>query len=385
MNKAMFVQNLKKSLFSFSPIVWLAVAIMWGIASAHVFSTFASIVGLIICAVFLLLSGIETLFKPHAKSYLLLTSSVLVLIGFAGGFMRYQMKIKTFTRPYLEQPTLLNQSAYIESVEKIKILEKKLGEKSYEASLIVRTIPQKDEPQLRLLLNFISPYIPLAYFPGTCINISYAALKYPHKDAIRTYLMKKNINGTIFLSYKPRIISCPSLGIKDGINRWQFRKKSSFLRSFKGLLSSDAYTLFGLILFGQSAEKTPQGDQLIELHATWGISHLLARSGIHLWIILFILSIALSFFSHPITRTVIQVTVLLLYTLLTWTSVSFARALFMWLVFGIAYMQKYKTHTINTLALAASLFLLYNPLYLFSLDFVLSFGFTAYLALMIKN
>ncbi len=114
-----------------------------------------------------------------------------------------------------------------------------------------------------------------------------------------------------------------------------------------------------------------------DMYAVAGISHVLALSGMHIGIIWMLLE----FLLRPlgITKTTRWLRWLLSTTLL-WTfafvvglEASVVRAVVMCMLMGLARVAGSKALSVNTLAIAALLMLMYRPFYLFDVGFQLSF------------
>lgn len=113
----------------------------------------------------------------------------------------------------------------------------------------------------------------------------------------------------------------------------------------------------------------------------WGISHYLARSGLHLVVLLALLMPLLILLPIGVLwRSTISMIILLGYYLLSWSSVSFMRAVCMFIFGQLCFMQYLPIKTTHAVLLIAALFLIINPYYLLFADFQLSFGLTFALA-----
>lgn len=134
-------------------------------------------------------------------------------------------------------------------------------------------------------------------------------------------------------------------------------------------------TLYGTIFLG--IEKIAPFDELKSIFNYWGITHYLARSGLHialfimLWKWLFQLC-GFSFFM----RIFLLVPILCVYIFLTPISLSFLRGIWAFFLFLGAFYLYRPFHVQHMLYLSAFCILLYNPYALFFLDFQLSFSLT---------
>lgn len=132
-------------------------------------------------------------------------------------------------------------------------------------------------------------------------------------------------------------------------------------------------SFYGLIFLGYRQREVPVS--LRELFQAWGISHYLARSGLHLTIfsyfcffIFFLLPFGLFW------RYLVAVAISVVYYLLTYASVSFLRAELMFVMAMFAKIFLRQSQQLHFLILTCMLVLLFNPYQLFALDFQLSFS-----------
>lgn len=142
-------------------------------------------------------------------------------------------------------------------------------------------------------------------------------------------------------------------------------------------------SFYGLIFLGYRQSEVPIN--LREPFQTWGISHYLARSGLHLTI--FSYFCLLIFMALPLGlfwRYGIAIAVSLLYYFLTYSSVSFLRAELMFLMGVFSKIFLRRNQQLHFLVLTCMLILLFNPYQLFGLDFQLSFALVFSLLLVSK-
>ena len=209
------------------------------------------------------------------------------------------------------------------------------------------------------------------------IQLTAIILKKPSNPSFGDYLVKEGINTTIFLSNKDcTIIHRPHYSI---IRRF-FYYKQGLLNSFKTKLSSKTFGLFSSIFLGNRSFKkeweTPK-----ELCKTWGISHFLARSGLHLIIFIFLWNFLLNLLPLPFFfKQSLFIVLVSIYVLLSWTSISFIRAFVSFLLYKLCIIIKTPPQFLHLLTITTCCVLLYNPIQLFFLDFQLSFGLTYALA-----
>lgn len=211
------------------------------------------------------------------------------------------------------------------------------------------------------------------------IKLNDIKIKTAPNNSFGSFLLKEGIHATAFFD-------CNACSVVDHppycLNRTIHHIKCRILTSIRKKCSYITTTLVSSIFLGNRLYVKQEYKKIKDLFCNWGIMHFLARSGVHMVIFILFLQYTLQWL--PIAHILKQILLLLLsliYTLLSWQSVSFSRALctFVWYkACGIAGLQ---TNIIYVIILLSCLFLLCNPMLLFFLDFQLSFGITLVLAI----
>jgi len=197
-------------------------------------------------------------------------------------------------------------------------------------------------------------------------------------NSFKQYLIKEKIAGTFFSArldfehiYRPTI----------SFARWLHTKKENILHSLHNKLSKNTFPLFSSLFLGNKTQCKKELETTTDQFKTWGISHYLARSGLHLIVFILLWELILRFI--PITFWIKQFIMLLLsllYFLLSWPSLSFMRALNTFILYKCCILFKKQTHFIHLLTIVCFITLLLNPIQLLFLDFQLSFALTFALA-----
>jgi competence protein ComEC len=153
--------------------------------------------------------------------------------------------------------------------------------------------------------------------------------------------------------------------------------KKHILYSFKKKLSKPTFTLFASLFLGEKKINQKEIEILQRQFKQWGILHILARSGLHLVMVLSAYEYIFRFIPLPLPYKIgILLLLNLIYFALSWPSISFIRAFLIFLFYKIFSLLYIPTHFLHILLLICIVILLINPMQLFFIDFQLSFGLT---------
>ena len=156
------------------------------------------------------------------------------------------------------------------------------------------------------------------------------------------------------------------------------RSKTYFLEKRNELLErlsdhgvdGSVYAVVAAMTLGDKSQLT---NELRKTYAITGASHILALSGMHLGIIYTLLSLLLSRRRWWIVSQVVIIVCIWLYVFLVGMTVSVVRSAVMITVYALLSLGHRDKMSVNTLAFAAIVMLLFNPLSLFDVGFQLSF------------
>jgi len=156
------------------------------------------------------------------------------------------------------------------------------------------------------------------------------------------------------------------------------RSKTYFLEKRNELLErlsdhgvdGSVYAVVAAMTLGDKSQLT---NELRKTYAITGASHILALSGLHLGIIYTLLSLLLSRRRWWIVSQVVIIVCIWLYVFLVGMTVSVVRSAVMITVYALLSLGHRDKMSVNTLAFAAIVMLLFNPLSLFDVGFQLSF------------
>ena len=154
------------------------------------------------------------------------------------------------------------------------------------------------------------------------------------------------------------------------------RYKDQLQAQLASYLSIDTGKLFTSVFLGKKTMECD--DQAKELFCLWGLSHFLARSGLHVAIFVGILWWILSWL--PIVsmqmRSAGSLLLLGLYSTLSWPSISFVRACSLYSLALLARILRLRSNGLHLLAIITLSVILHNPFELLCVDFQLSFSLT---------
>jgi hypothetical protein len=192
------------------------------------------------------------------------------------------------------------------------------------------------------------------------------------------YMIKEGILASIFtnLTNKWSLINRPTWSLK----RWIWQKRTSLYNKLMSKCSFMARSYFSLIFLGNKQQSKNLEDLRITF-SLWGLSHYLARSGLHivLFILFFQWLLRLLPIYLPIKR-IFLMFICIIYSILSWSSTPFLRAYSVFLLMEGGKLFLQQTNFIHILTFVCLVTLLFNPMQLFFLDFQLSFALTFALA-----
>ncbi len=209
---------------------------------------------------------------------------------------------------------------------------------------------------------------------GDTIKLPAIKLHQKNPSEYDQYLIKEGINSSLFKDLsESTTIHHPTFCM----TRWLHTTRNYFFNAMITKMSSPTATLFASLFCGQTKVNFYESTQWAYLFRAWGLSHYLARSGLHLalfiyiWIML-LRHIPCAFFFKQLLPFILT----LIYGLLSWSSTAFYRALITFGLYTWATVHKRRTNFLHILALVCIITLTYNPINLLFLDFELSYGLT---------
>lgn len=237
------------------------------------------------------------------------------------------------------------------------------------SNIEIREKQHKVDKKIYLFLPF---YTKLWIKPHQKILLKNIILKHPDSTSYQDYLIRENIWAVAhqkWLSYTT--LKKPSLFMQ------QIDELCAMpLHATNHAVSQLTHSLYLSIFCGKKI-KSETTTKMKELFQYWGISHHLARSGLHLIILIGLLLFLLSFIPCAASKKQWAVVVILcFYYAMTYPSVAFMRAFYMYLFYTLCKQLYVPNNPVHILLLTTLLILTTNPHHLFFLDFQLSFSIT---------
>ncbi|MGB8366809.1 MAG: ComEC/Rec2 family competence protein, partial [Candidatus Babeliales bacterium] len=154
-------------------------------------------------------------------------------------------------------------------------------------------------------------------------------------------------------------------------------QKQRLFKNIEKKMSSKTFLFFSSLFLGNRTIQKEKIQSMSEQFKKWGISHLLARSGIHLTIFIFTWQAIFSLIPLSFAlKQYILILISIVYFIFSWPSISFIRAFSIFMLYQLCTIINRPTHFLHFCLLTCFLFLIFNPMQLFFLDFQLSFSLT---------
>ena len=254
-----------------------------------------------------------------------------------------------------------------------------------EILLKVKSLKQNNQYEPANFNLLCYTYTSTNMIPGQEVKIKDIEIKKTGKNKqnnpFRYFLLKNKVLSSFFakrLNYN--IISKNINPIKQFI--YKIRKKT--FQRIKNKLSKETFPYFSSIFLGNKKENISSKQK--NIFNVWGISHYLARSGLHIVIFIIIWQLIFNFIPIPLkTKSLFLLIVSMIYLAFSWPSLSFMRAFFIFILYNISKIFNKQANFLHILTTICILILINNPIQLFFLDFQLTFALTFALSLSSRN
>lgn len=290
----------------------------------------------------------------------------LFTLAFATGIACHRHQIQTHEE-FLNKINNKTYSSIIATVKDIKRLKNKRN------SVYMELLWESENKNISLYTNGCHDLE-----VADRIEIKNATFKRPNNKDFLNYLIKEDIATTLFItSLEYEVVTIPEYSVA----RWLHNKKNNILNSLKAKMSPILFAAFSSIFLGYRNISKEIEDSIKNKFKEWGILHILARSGLHLIVFLLICDLLLKFI--PIYFFIKQIIILfitIIYTLLSWSSISFLRAFCALILYKICPFVGRKSDAVHVVTIVCLGIIMLNPIQIFFLDFQLSFLLTFSLA-----
>jgi hypothetical protein len=197
----------------------------------------------------------------------------------------------------------------------------------------------------------------------------------------KNYLIKENLLASVFF-YKNKnikILRSPEFSLK----RFIWNIQTNTYQRLEHKIHPIVFTYFSLMFLGNTHHKNI--GSMRNTFNYWGLSHYLARSGLHIVLFILIWTIFLQLIPISIRfKRSLLIIICVTYKLFSWTSLPFTRAFYAFILTEIGKIFNLQTDFLHLLSIVCMTILLFNPMQLFFLDFQLTFALTFALAFVSK-
>ena len=238
------------------------------------------------------------------------------------------------------------------------------------------TVTHIDHQAIATRLRFYL-HAPDHYDIGDHVYLSRLHLKQllpPHKARLDRSLAREEIAATFFM---PRLYesTLEKKSFYYCIKRfWHYQRRLLYER-LRNKCSPEMFTYFSALFFGN--KQTADYTSVKDVFSRWGITHYLARSGLHIVILIMLWSMLFGLVPLPFwLKNILLLVLLYVYSMMSWASLSFYRAVWLFVLYSGALFLRRRPATLHLFSIATATTLIISPLYAFFLDFQLSFGLT---------
>ncbi len=327
-------------------------------------------------AVALAISGLISSRELFAQVYRL---ACLALLFFFAGALRYYQQVSSY-KELTQQLNLCKADiqATLEDAEKTSNRQQ-----PYAHTLKINRLTIKGHNSQNAQGKLIKLYtpMPLSANVGDTLEVKDIFFRPSTNASYQKYLFKEGYAATVFMKNPRYSVLKRGQSLRELIKRWLSFHRMHVAESLKNKMSAQTYTLFCPLFLGKKPDSLNNMSSMRKYFQAWGITHYLARSGLHVVIFALICGIIMSYIPcHFSIKQLLIIALTAIYSLLSWSSVSFIRALLTYALYKTCMLLNIAIHPLHVLCLACCCILLTNPLQLFFLDFQLSFVLTFGLA-----
>lgn len=353
------------------PLITITICLMLGIWFASPVCNYAMI-GVVMagCSIYHFLSA-ESLKRAFFQSACLILAFTL-----GAGLAHYQRTTHAHTA------TLLSHGPYHAVAKVISVQESEKAQYPYTVQLELIKLKKeyRDAPwqATSAVIAAFCHSIPFVC-PDDIIYLEDCTFsKHNPNIGFNDYLIKSGINGTLFTHHlKYTLLQRPAYSWQ----RWIAALRKDLFDRVRHKMSEANAAFYSSLFLGNCQTYKQYLKGMKTQFGIWGLSHFLARSGLHLVLFIYVWHLLLAYI--PIRSRYKYILMLLLntiYLLLSWSSLSFMRSFASLCFYYLAHIWQQQPSTLHSITLITCGCLIMNPMQLFFLDFQLSFGLTFALA-----
>lgn len=350
-------------------IIKLTICLVIGILIGYYFPLSWSVVSKIVFGGVVFLSFV--FFKIDAKVkqtpfFGVLTCCLVVAIGILSiTFHTHKNQIQHYSYQLADEPT-----------EEFQIsIYKKLKPNSFYNKFLAKVIAINSHKVSGVILVSVDSTVQVAVDDVFHVVSELQEIKKPlnpHQFNFKKYMMKQQVYHQIFLSDTNALL----LGSQETIYGSAANIRNRINNTLnQQSISKENLSVINALLLGQRQDVSRD---TYKSFTKSGAVHILAISGLHIGLLLLMLTIffkPLSYFKYG--KKIVPIIIILLlwmYAFITGMSASVVRAVTMFSLVTIAIYSNRITNTYNTLVISAFLLLLCNPYYVFDVGFQLSYA-----------
>lgn len=221
---------------------------------------------------------------------------------------------------------------------------------------------------------------PFQALPGQKITINNVFAARDRDNAHRN-MLKEGLALTAFISHQNYTIENHKASIIISLRCLCTKIRNSLIDKLKNKMNPENFALFSSLFLGAPIDNSEEMTYMRKNFNHWGIAHYLARSGLHVLIMLLIWQSMMRFLPIGLGyKNILLLIILFLCSALSWSSISFTRAILSYTLARFFFLTGFQTHGLQLISLTSLLVLAYNPFHLFFLNFQLSFALAFALA-----
>lgn len=250
----------------------------------------------------------------------------------------------------------------------------------YEMKIILYRNNTSWKPCNANILLYVKKQVGLSATPGQYVLLNNVSLRlqskapFPYCKSQSEFYFQQNISGLISIDQSNKIYVLPYQR-KNWLYRIQQIRELVLRQTNKYFASASERAIFQSLFFGYRAE---MDSELTNAYATAGVIHILSVSGLHVGIIylffIFLTSPLKQHYILRIFRTLLVISAIWFYGLLTGYSPPVIRSCSMFTILGLAQLLQRESFSFNSLFLSAFIILLFAPHQLFNVGFQLSYA-----------